>query len=136
MIKLENGSKFLFLCGVGQKYRYIDGYGIVEELGTCIVEDLWNKFGNLCGADSLEELAVKIAGTTTNKLIDKKDKISYWFLTNFKPFIKPIYTSSIEGEGKNQEEVFAGVAHFPKIERNGRKISDEDADEVIKLGMH
>ena len=135
LIHLQNGSKFLFLCGVGQKERYISGYGIVEELGTCTVEYLWNKFGNLCGADSIEELAANIAGATTNKLIDKQDKISYWLLKKFTPFTKWIYASSIEGEGKNQKEVFADIARFPKIERNGRKTSEEAADEVIKQGM-
>ncbi|MEK6946718.1 MAG: hypothetical protein AABX32_03865 [Nanoarchaeota archaeon] len=135
LIHLQNDSKFLFLCGIGQKDRYISGYGVVEEVRTCTVNDLWNKFGNLCGADSIEELAIKISGATTNKLIGKDDKISYYFIANFKPFTNWIYTSSIEGEGKNQKEVFADVIRFPKMERNGKRISEEAADEIIKQGL-
>ena len=86
LIHLDKGTKFLFLCGIGQKDRYIQGYAQIEDSGTCSVNDLWNKFGKLCGADSLEDLSRDIARETSNKLIDSPDRIYYWSLGSFTPF--------------------------------------------------
>ncbi len=135
LIHLEKGTKFLFLGGIGQKDRYIQGYAKIEDSGTCSVNDLWNKFGVLCGADSLEDLSMEISKETSKKLIDAPDKISYWLLNNFTNFEKLVYPTGIDGEGRKQQEVFVGDVPFPKNQQIGKKISIEQAEEIIKDGL-
>lgn len=136
LVHLGKGTKFLFLCGVGQKDRYIQGFAEVEDLGTCSVNDLWNKFGELCGADSLEDLNREIGRETSNKLIDSTDKISYWLLNKFTQFEELVYPTTIEGEGRKQQEIFVGGASFPRNQQIGVKISEEHADAIINKGLN
>jgi hypothetical protein len=78
---------FFFLVK-GTKPRFIRGYGFVKESNIDSVENIWDKFGNKNGCNSLEFF---------ESLLDKnkKEKIGYYLLKNTKYFKKGIEPNEI-----------------------------------------
>lgn len=134
LINLQKGAKFLFLCGVGQKDRYIAGYAKVLDQGTVTVKELWDQFGDLTGAESLEDLSQEISRETTKKIIVYEDNVSFWLLEEFTPFRELVY-AEVEGFERNKEDVFLNNIRFPRNLQVGKLIEESQANDIIKAGF-